>query len=214
MDTFSWLQLQVESVTQTISRFFKCRPAEGEFKFEKRLKDSRGAPFRFELDFLTEPESAQKAGLVKVQSGLDAVLIPGCSIVFDFNYEQEVRGIIPDDGEGSEPIHVADIVGCLTMKGLALGRPDKLEKDSYDIYAVAGFHKGLPSKAGHEFKRLISERTGDQFPETTVRGLGRIRRGFESRNAYASQAVSRFLDSDVSTDAQERIKAFLSEIGQ
>lgn len=188
------------------------KPADREFRFEKQLKDSKGALFRLELDFLTEPESAQKAGLVRVQDGIDAALIPGCSIVFDFNYEQEVRGVIPDGDEASELIRVADIVGCLTMKGLALGRLRKLEKDSYDVYAVAGFHKGSPSRAAHEFKRLISVRASGQFPETTVRALSRIYRGFESRNAYASQAASRFLGSDVSTDAQERVKAFRNEI--
>ena len=188
------------------------KPAEREFRFEKQLTDSKAALFRLELDFLTEPESAQKAGLVKVQNGLDAALIPGCSIVFQFNYEHEVRGMIPDGNEASELIRVADIVGCLTMKGLALGRPRKLEKDSYDIYAVAGFHKGSPSKAAHEFKRLILERAGSQFPETAARALARIYRGFENRNAYASQAASRFLGFDASTDATERVKAFRNEI--
>jgi len=190
------------------------KPSDREFRFEKQLRDSRGTRFWLELDFLTEPESAQKAGLVKVQDGLDAALIPGCSIVFDFNYEQEVRGVIPDGDEASEFIRVADIVGCLTMKGLALGRPRKLEKDSYDIYAVAGFHMGSPSMAAHEFKHLISMKASSQFPETTVRALSRIYRGFESRNAYASQAASRFLGFDVSTDAQERVKAFRNGIEQ
>jgi hypothetical protein len=188
------------------------KPAEIEFRFEKQLRDSKGTLFQLELDFLTEPESAQTAGLVKVQNGLHAALIPGCSVVFEFNYEQEVRGVIPGGDEASELVRVADIVGCLTMKGLALGRPRKLEKDSYDIYAVAGFHKGSPSKAAHEFKRLILERAGSQFPETAARALGRIYRGFENRNAYASQAASRFLGFDASTDATERVKAFRNEI--
>lgn len=183
-------------------------PADREFRFEKQLKDPKGALFRLELDFLTEPESAQKAGLVKVQNGLDAALIPGCSTVFNFNYEQEVRGTMPDNSQGSELIHVADIVGCLTMKGLAIGRRMKLEKDSYDIYAVAGFHKGSPMNAAREFNRLISIKAGGQLAETTARALDRIYRGFESRSAYASQAASRFIGSDVSTDAAERVKAF------
>ncbi len=183
-------------------------PADREFRFEKQLKDPKGALFRLGLDFLTEPESAQKAGLVKVQNGLDAALIPGCSIVFNFNYEQQVRGTIPDDGQGSELMHVADIAGCLTMKGLAIGRRMKLEKDSYDIYAVAGFHKGSPMNAAKEFNRLISIKAGGRLPETTARAIDRIHRGFESRSSYASQAASRFIGSDVSTEAAERVKAF------
>lgn len=189
-------------------------PADREFRFEKQLRDPRGALFLLELDFLTEPESAQKAGLVKVQNGLDAALILGCSIVFNFNYEQEVRGTIPDDGQGSELIHVADIVGCLTMKGLAIGRRMKLEKDSYDINAVAGFHKGSPMDAAKEFNRLISIKSEGRLPEVTTRALDRIYRGFEGRSSYASQAASRFIGSDVSTDAAERVKAFRDGIKQ
>jgi len=204
--------VRYDRIREVVVEELGYRPANREFRFEKQLRDSKGALFRLELDFLTEPESAQKAGLVKVQNGLDAALIPGCSIVFDFNYEQEVTGVIPDGDEAGELIRVADIVGCLTMKGLALGRPRKLEKDSYDIYAVAGFHKGSPSKAAHEFKHLISVTANGQLPETTVRALSRIYRGFESRDAYASRATSRFMGFDVSTDAQERVKAFRDEI--
>jgi len=187
-------------------------PADREFRFEKQLKDPRGALFRIELDFLTEPESAHKAGLVKVQNNLGAALIPGCGIVFDFSYEQEVRGTLPNDGQGSERMHVADIVGCVTMKGLAIGKRMKLEKDSYDIYAVAGFHKGSPMNSAKEFNRLLSTKAGGRMPETTRRALDRIHRGFESSSSYASQAASRFIGSDVSTDAAERVKAFHDEV--
>ena len=206
--------VRYDKIREIVVKGLGYRPADREFRFEKQVRDSKGALFRLELDFLTEPESALEAGLVKIQNGLDAALIPRCSIVFDFNYEQEVKGVIPGGDETTELIRVADIVGCLTMKGLALGRVGKLEKDSYDIYAVAGFHRGSPSKAAHQFNNLISERANGRLPETTIRALGRIYRGFENGNAYACQAVSRFLGSDVSTDSQERVKAFRNEIEQ
>jgi hypothetical protein len=97
------------------------------------------------------------------------------------------------------------------MKGMAIGRRMKVEKD---IYAVAGFHKGSPVNAAREFNRLISIKSGGRLRETTVRALDRIYRGFESRNAYASQAATRFIGSDISTDAAERVKAFRDGIQQ
>jgi len=187
-------------------------PTESRFRFEKQLTGPTAAPFRLEVDFLTEPQAAVNAGLVTVQPGLDAALVPGSSIAFAFNYEQEVSGTIPGNGKGSELVRVLDVVGCLTMKGLVLGRGAKLEKDSYDIYAVAGFHEGSPMNAAAQFNRLVSARTDGALPEKTANAINRISRGFGSQDAYATQAVSRFIGSDVSADAYARIKAFLSEL--
>lgn len=206
------LMVRYESIREIVVDSLGYKPTESRFRFEKQLSSPEGATFPLELDFLTEPQAAADAGLVEVQQGLDAALIPGSSIAFDFNYEQEVSGTIPGNGEGSEVIQVVDIVGCLTMKGLALGRAGKLEKDSYDIYAVAGFHKGSPLTAGREFNRLILTRAGGKLPGTTGGALKRIHRGFENRNAYAAQAASRFVGFDVSVDAQARIEAFRGEL--
>jgi len=52
------------------------------------------------------------------------------------------------------------------MKGLALGRPRKLEKDSYNIYAVAGFHGGNPEKAASHFKQLTENHCAGTPPKT------------------------------------------------
>jgi hypothetical protein len=187
-------------------------PTESRFRFEKQLTGPTGAPFRFEVDFLTEPQAAVNAGLVTVQPGLDAALVAGSSIAFDFSYEHKVSGTIPGNGEGSELVRVLDVVGCLTMKGLALGRAAKLEKDSYDIYAVAGFHEGSPANAAAQFNGLVSARSEGTLPETTANAIDRISRGFGSQDAYATQAVSRFIGFDVSADAYARIKAFRSEL--
>jgi hypothetical protein len=88
----------------------------------------------------------------------------------------------------------------------------KLEKDSYDIYTVAGFHGGNPHKASSRFKKLIETLGGGATPAVTVRALDRIRRGFASPNNYAAQAVSRFMEEDIPVDASERVSAFLSQV--
>jgi hypothetical protein len=188
-------------------------PTESPFRFERELKTLNGTRFPMHVDFLTEPEAkSQVRWLPKIQEDLHAAFIPGCSIVFTYNYMETVEGVLPLGGQGKANIRASDIVGTLTMKGSALGRSRKLEKDSYDIYAVAGFHGGDPYKAASRFKQLIEKLGGGVKPSVTAKALNKIRDGFASSNSYASQAVSRFVEKDVSTDAAERISAFLSGI--
>lgn len=189
------------------------KPTKNPFRFKRELKALDGTPFPMHLDFLTEPKAKKHVKeLLKVQEDLQAVFIPGCSIVFTFNYKEILSGTLPSGGKGSADIRTSDIVGTLTMKGLALGRPRKLEKDSYDIYTVAGFHGGGPDKAASRFKKLIKNHCAGATPAVTKRALKRIKSGFESPNSFAAQAVSRFLEEDLSVDASERVSAFLSQV--
>ncbi len=66
--------------------------------------------------------------LASVQADLKACIIEGCSIVFNHNFELEVRAVMPNDGEASAKLNCANIVASLTMKGLALYRMK--DKDS------------------------------------------------------------------------------------
>jgi hypothetical protein len=204
--------VRYESIREVITTL-GYEPTENPFRFERELTALDGTPFPMHLDLLTEPEAKRHVKeLLDVQKDLQAVFIPGCSIVFTFNYTEILKGTLPSGGEGSADIRTSDIVGTLTMKGLALGRPRKLEKDSYDIYTVAGFHGGDPHKAVSRFKKLIETLGAGAMPAVTDRALKKIKSGFESPNSFAAQAVSRFLEEDVSVDASERVSAFLSQV--
>jgi len=188
-------------------------PTENPFRFTRELKGPDGRPFDIDLDFLTEPEAKRHImPHISVQADLQAALIPGCSIVFTFNYVGKIEGKIMNKGRAMTDAKVADLVGSLTMKGLALGRPRKLEKDSYDIYALAGFCMGSPSAAAQEFKKLVTKKNNGRMPEVTKRALQKIEMGFEHPSSVAPQAVSRFIGSDTSLDASLRIHAFLERL--
>lgn len=206
------IMVRYESIRDLVASL-GYEPTRNPFRFERELEALDGTSFPMHLDFLTEPEAKRHVEpLLDIQEDLQAVFIPSCSIVFTFNYMEIVKGNLPSGGEGSADIRISDIVGALTMKGLALGRPRKLEKDSYDIYIVAGFHGGNPHKAASRFKKLI-ETLGDGVkPPATLRALNKIRSGFASPNSYAAQAVSRFVEEDRSVDASERVSAFLSQV--
>ena len=204
------IMARYESIRRTITEL-GYRSTGNPFRFRRVIKALDQSPSEIHLDFLTEPEGRPHVeGLVAVQENLQAVFVEGCSIVFIFNYEENVLGVLPSGGTASEPVRVADVVSALTMKGLALGRARKLEKDCYDIYAVAGFHRGSPEAAASHFKELVERSASGEKPATTARALEKIRGAFSTRDSYGALAVSSFMDEDVSVDASARVLAFLA----
>ena len=182
------------------------------FRFERSLETVSGKGFTVHLDLLTEPEAALGQGfLVEVQEDLRACLIPGIGIVFDHYYEQELEATLPGGGEARHILDVADIVGTLTTKGNAL--PRLKDKDSYDIYAVAGHHEGSPMKAAERFKTSVRSK-GSEGEPTIARALRNIRYGFSSPTRYGCFSVSRFMGSDglIRSDAYQRVTVFLDNL--
>lgn len=180
------------------------------FRFSKDLITLNGVKaFTIHLDFLTEPEPALRQGfIVEVQEDLRACLIPGISIVFKHFYEEELEARLTSGGEIVGSVMVADIVGALTTKGNAL--PRLKDKDSYDIYAVAGHCDGSPIKASERFKSLIQlKETGDD--PVVLRALQNIRNGFSSPTRYGCFSVSRFIGSNgfIRNDAFQKVSTFL-----
>ncbi|TET64267.1 hypothetical protein E3J49_04595 [Candidatus Bathyarchaeota archaeon] len=188
------------------------------FRFEKNLRSSRtDRQYVLHLDFLTEPGAAkeiiQREQLITVQEDLKACLIEGSSIVFNFNYEEIIEGTIPDNGEAVSPLSLADIVGSLSMKGQALRGRFK-QKDFYDIYAVSGFHKGNPLEAGKAFVKSVRDQNFVIENSIVQSSLSTIRNSFSNISRVGPQMVSRFIGSDTSTDAFERVNAFLKVVGE
>ena len=182
------------------------------FRFERSLDTASGKSFTIHLDLLTEPGPVlSQEFLVEVQEDLRACLIPGIGIVFDHHYEQELEATLPGGGEARHTVDVVDIVGALTTKGNAL--PRLKDKDSYDIYAVAGHHEGSPMKAAERFNTLVQSKGSEGEPAIT-QALRNIRYGFSSPTRYGCFSVSRFIGSDglVRSDAYQRVTAFLDNL--
>ena len=182
------------------------------FRFEREVVSSRsGLKHRIEVDFLTEPESAEALPddwLVSVQRDLKACIIKGCSIVFRHNFEVDLRAVMPSDGEASARFHCANVVASLTMKGLALYRLK--DKDSYDIYSVAGFCGGGPRQASDTFMNEVRDAG---LEETVVESYHEIKDSFSTRTSQGPSAVSRFIGSeDAREDSYQRVREFLSGI--
>lgn len=75
------------------------------------------------------------------------------NLAFDFNFEQEIKGILPGNGEDKTKIRVVDLVGSLALKGRALGRGNP--KDAYDIFALTHYNGG-PLPAAEYFNQTVA----------------------------------------------------------
>lgn len=203
-----------ERIKQIMERL-GYKPTGSVFRFERLFRSYRthgdvlaSVEHKVEVDFLTEPEGAEKLPdewLASVQQDLKACIIEGCSVVFDYNFEVELRAVMPGDGEATARFNCADIVASLTMKGLALYRMK--DKDSYDIYAVAGFYGGGPKQASTAFMNSLRGKD----PEQVVHGaLSEIRDAFASLTSQGPTAVARFIGlEDARNDSYQRVKTFL-----
>lgn len=183
------------------------------FRFEKKVVsplDQR--EYRIDVDFLTEPEAARSVfPFISVQEDLAACLIEGSSIVFKFYYETEIEGILPNNGKIITTINIADIVGALTMKGLAL--PRLIDKDSYDIYALCGFYGGNPDKASESYiDRLKKAELVSRERSIIQLSIRRINQAFRSMDSHGIFAVSRFVGTNINSDVYLRINTFLKNI--
>jgi hypothetical protein len=200
-----------ENIKQILERL-GYTPTRSVFRFDRTVTYARsGRAYKIEVDFLTAPEGAEALPsdwLASVQADLRACIIEGCSIVFNHNYELEVRGVMPNDGEASAKLNCANIVASLTMKGLALYRMK--DKDSYDIYTLAGFYGKGPKQASEAFMNALN---GKELEKTTIDAVAEIKDGFASPTSQGPSAVMRFIGSEESrNDAYQRVSTFIKRL--
>jgi len=132
-----------------------------------------------------------------VQNDLLARKARGCDVVFDYCFDYELSGVLPDGAENTVQVKIADVVGCLTMKGITLGERYH-EKDAYDIYSVIAHYRGGPGEVAlvvrpHLNNALVRE------------GADKIAETFQSIRSMGPVGVGRFLASD--SAEQQRITA-------
>jgi hypothetical protein len=123
------------------------------YRFYRSIRSAfNGQNYTIEVDFITEPHVAERlhpSMFLAVQRDLQAVVISGSSIVFAHNFEHVIEGILPSGAETRVTGKIADVVGCITTKGLALKGRYK-EKDPYDIYFLLRHYRGGPEIVARE----------------------------------------------------------------
>lgn len=130
--------------------------AQNPFRFSRRIRSPiDGKDYDIYLDFLCEKEGLRFVDLRRVQDDLHAFAFDGLSLAFDFNFEQEIEAILPDNGEATTTVKVISLAGSLALKGQAIyGRAKP--KDSYDIFALTHY-KGGPIQAAEYFNETVND---------------------------------------------------------
>ena len=110
------------------------------------------------VDFLTSApaRAAGKHRHRQIQGDLQARTMEGAPLALLHRQRQRLTGSLPDGGEASADIHMADSMACVGMKGLALGSRYK-EKDAYDLYAVLRYGPDDPRALGARVRAHATE---------------------------------------------------------
>ena len=148
----------------------------------------------------------------KVQPDLPARVTSGAEVALAHFAILELEGELLTGGRVKLPVQVADVVGSIGTKGLALGRRFE-EKDNYDIYAlVANYGRG-PVEVASTVKPFLGE-------PTLRSSLAKIREWFREVDAAGPVAVADFFLDEAGEARERRIRAafesvnrFLIELG-
>lgn len=156
-------------------------------------------PYTIRVDFLAPGAQARgrREPPLVIQDGLTARKLKGCEAAFRHHTAVPLSGPLPDGGTMTVPIRMADVVGCLTMKGIVLGERYR-EKDAYDLYALLAHYGRGPAGAAeavrpHREEPLVGE------------ALASIHAAFSRRDAHGPAWVAAFLVQPVFRAERERV---------
>lgn len=152
-----------------------------EFSFERKINDKE-----IRVDFLSTayPKKSKKRHRV-VQPDLKARTLKGARIVLKHNYEEEAEGNLPNGAHVKVKIKIADVVGCLTAKALALGGRSEA-KDNYDIYAIITYYKDGETSCAEEIKPFLGDKDIKE-------PLDDIKKNFEKETSLGPILVGNFM---------------------
>ncbi|MCJ7768523.1 nucleotidyl transferase AbiEii/AbiGii toxin family protein [Candidatus Bathyarchaeota archaeon] len=170
---------------------------ENPFRFSRTVKSPiDGKDYGVHIDFLCDKEGMKYVDLKHVQEDLQAFSFEGLNIAFEFNFEQEIETILPNNGEAKTRFRVIDLVGSLALKGQALDGRAK-PKDSYDIYALMHYGGG-PEKAAEYFNNTTSrQRLSPETKKLLKRSLLVVTEKFKNENQIGPFQVENFSEEKI-----------------
>ena len=156
-------------------------------------------PYTIRIDFLTHQAAAPSASRhhVPMQDALYARKIKGCEAAFRHYTSVRISGVLPDGGELTVPIRMADLTASLTMKGIVLGERYR-EKDAYDIYMLLAHHQQGPRGVAEVLRPYLDD-------PLVSEGMANIRAAFCAREAHGPAWVAAFLVNPFFTADRERL---------
>ncbi len=158
------------------------------FTFERSIRGRDGIDRGITVDFLTF--QGQIVGREhrhrEVQSDLMARTMLGAELGLQHNFLHHMSGEMPNGVMTEVEFKMLDVVGCIGMKGIALGDRYK-HKDAYDIVSVLDHYGNGVKEVAKEFKPFLNE---PQIQES----LKRIGNNFSNERSEGSLLYAGFLE--------------------
>ena len=149
-----------------------------------------------------------------VQSELLIRKARGVDIAFEHYFTYPLQGKLPSGAENQVTLQVADVVACLTMKGIVIGERYS-EKDAYDIYSLITHYQSGPQSVATAVKPYLSH-------GLVKEGIEKIAEKFATPRTIGPNWVADFLSGEATTSQQTReqilqdaymqVNAFLSAL--
>ena len=184
------------------------------FSYAKTTVDSKGRELRVVVDFLG-PEAGGRGKEHRTQVVQDDFRLRkarGVDVVFAHCFPYRLDGRLPNGARASTDILVADLVGCLTTKGMAIGDRYK-EKDAYDVYSVIAHSKSGPREVAAEVAPFIED-------PLVKEGINHILDAFKAIDANGPAWVADFLGATglgrerIIADSYSEVARFADELGR
>lgn len=175
------------------------------FSYTKRIPSPvDGKLYEIRVDFLaSEPEKlAGKHRHREIQPDLKARTMRGAPLALAHRSQLLIEGQLPGDGNARAELLMADVVGCVGMKGLALGSRYS-EKDAYDLFAVLENYGGGPRDVAAAVRPFVRE-------PLMAEAIGYIREMFRDEKEAGSVWVADF-HTEQRNEAHQRlaVRAFM-----
>ena len=155
-------------------------------------------PYTIRVDFLTPRDASRPSAgpHLAIQDALLARKTKGCEAAFSHQRIVQLSGVLPDGGAITVPVRMADLVGCLTMKGIVLGERYR-EKDAYDLYALIRHYGCGPQDAVAALRPHLEDPLVND-------AIANIRSAFSARDAHGPAWVAAFLVNPVFSAEYQR----------
>lgn len=171
------------------------------FQFQKMIPSPvSGREHLIRVDFMT-PRPLVGEGRShrhrEVQHDLRARTLEGAEVALAHWFAYDFEAQLPDGSQTHVRVKVADVVGSLALKGIAIGER-YAEKDAYDIWALCAHYPGGPAAVAEPLRGCRDE-------EPVRRGLAMIAEKFRARDAEGPTWVAMFVGS-ANAEEHERIR--------
>jgi hypothetical protein len=173
------------------------------YSYVKNVTSSNGTE-QVEVDFLG-PEYGGTAKSRRHQIVQDDFLIRkarGAEVAFEHKIRLDLQGCLPNRASTLVSVPVADIVGIMTMKGMAIGSRYK-EKDAYDIVSLLEYYKSGPNSVAEEIKPYANNKL-------IAEALDNIALKFREVNAEGPNWVADFYRYQGAAREQQKNRAFFT----